>query len=109
MAPVPVFAVESVSGKESCLPTNYPMIAQQARVWLMDETLARGKHKIAKDLFDLASQLSDPRYGCDTEYFAVEAMTCCLCRSTAPKTDVKETCSRASCRFDCDPDLSRKN
>jgi hypothetical protein len=81
------------------LPLNYTLIVQQAGFWLADETLSTGKKKIAKDLFELASVLSDPGYGCRTEYFAVETMVCHLCRTTSSLHAASEASCRSICPF----------
>lgn len=78
---------------------NYTLIAQQAGFWLADETLSNGKKKIAKDLFELASLLSDPGYGCRAEYFAVETMLCHLCRTTSSARAANEATCRSLCPF----------
>jgi hypothetical protein len=83
------------------LPLNYALIVQQAGIWLADETLPTGKKKIAKDLFELASVLSDPGYGCRTEYFAIETLVCHLCRTTSSNHPLSEAACRLACPFYC--------
>jgi hypothetical protein len=78
---------------------NYPLIVKQAGIWLADETLPRGKKKIARELFELASLLADPDYGCRTEYFAVETLLCLLCRTTSSTHAASETACRTACPF----------
>jgi hypothetical protein len=85
--------------RETFLPLNYSLIVRQAGFWLADEALSTGKKKIARDLFELASVLSDPDYGCRTEYFAVETMVCHLCRTTSSAPAASEAACRLSCPF----------
>jgi len=65
------------------MPRNYVKVAQQAKLWSTDVLLSPGKRTLARSLADLAEILSDPQYGCPSEYFAAEMMYCQLCKSAS--------------------------
>jgi hypothetical protein len=65
------------------MPKNYVKVAQQAKLWSTDVLLSPGKRTLARSLADLAEILSDPQYGCPSEYFAADMMYCLLCKSAS--------------------------
>lgn len=50
---------------------EYAEIARAAEVWQFDPRLPPHRRRLAHALFELASQLTDPDYGCPTETHAV--------------------------------------
>jgi hypothetical protein len=55
-------------------PDEYAEIAHTASIWARDQQLPPNRRRLAKSLYELAHQLTDPDYGCPTETFAVLAM-----------------------------------
>ncbi|MFZ4535025.1 hypothetical protein [Propionivibrio sp.] len=49
-------------------------IARVARAWLLDQDFSPHRRRIAESLYDLASQLTDPNFGCPSEFNAVTVM-----------------------------------
>lgn len=63
------------------LARDYKKAAQQARLWLADETLSLPCRLVAQNLAELAELLCDARFGCPTEYLAAAVMYCHLCKA----------------------------
>ncbi|MFZ2853020.1 MAG: hypothetical protein WAZ34_02780 [Rhodocyclaceae bacterium] len=53
---------------------KYAEIAQAAMAFQLDRRLSPQHRSIARSLYDLASQLTDPKYGCPAETHAVMEM-----------------------------------
>ena len=53
---------------------DYVEIARAARTWQLEQDISPHRRRLAKSLYELASQLIDPDYGCPTETLAILAM-----------------------------------
>ncbi|MBK7422225.1 MAG: hypothetical protein IPJ48_03510 [Propionivibrio sp.] len=53
---------------------DYVEIARNARAWQLEQDISPHRRRLAKSLYELASQLIDPDYGCPTETLAILAM-----------------------------------
>ena len=53
---------------------KYAEIAQAAMAFQLDQQLSPQHRSIAQSLYELASQLTDPKYGCPAETHAVMKM-----------------------------------
>lgn len=49
-------------------------IARAAKKFQLDQQLSYQKRRVAQSLYELASQLTDPDYGCPTEIHAITLM-----------------------------------
>lgn len=61
---------------------EYAEVARAARTWQLDQDLTPHRRRLAQSLYELASQLIDPDYGCPTETLAIMAMYRHLQRGT---------------------------
>jgi hypothetical protein len=55
-------------------PVDYVEIAQAARTWQLEQDISPHRRRLAQSLYELASQLINPDYGCPTETLAILAM-----------------------------------
>ena len=53
---------------------EFAAIARAARIVQLDQELSPARRRVAQSLYELASILTNPDYGCTTETFAGEAM-----------------------------------
>lgn len=53
---------------------EYAEIAQAAKIFQLDQQLSPHRRRIAQSLYELASQLTDPDYGCPAEAHAIVLM-----------------------------------
>ena len=53
---------------------EYAEIARAAKAWQVDQHLPPNRRRLAHSLYELASQLTDPDYGCPAETHAITVM-----------------------------------